>query len=275
MQLNVTQGDVVVVQVVLSPQGVGGECCGRATLHSVLSSLTSSGMTFQQRNAYTKNPGSGDGSFVWEDYAIAPVTETATINAQVNESAPWSMLGYGVLGANTTKPFDTNRALPHGEFNDCNLVDGCSISFSTTNPNTFVIFGIGSQGNPAMVPPSGFSLIQDVNVNSWLGNAVSYRTYSSPQTNAVTGNWVLSGGGESAFWFVDAIQAATSSSPTTATTTSTTTSTSSVSTSIIATSTSTTSTSSAANMTTVTETCQVVVTLSNGKVTGEQIGQCS
>ena len=58
--LQVTQGNLVVVQVALSPQSV----LSRGGGYAVLTSLTSAwpGMPFHQRYAYVTNPGSGDGS---------------------------------------------------------------------------------------------------------------------------------------------------------------------------------------------------------------------
>jgi hypothetical protein len=175
-------------------------------------------MTFLQRYAFTSFVGSGDGSLVWEDYAIAPTTGTATIVATVNDSlSAWAMVGYGVRGANTSAPWDTNPQLATGaqDFNDCNLVDGCGVSFSTTSPNTFVIFGIVDEGGVGgITPPTGFNLIQASSWNGWMGDAAAYEIFSSPQTNVSTGSWVLVTG-ESALWFADAIVGATTGTTTT------------------------------------------------------------
>jgi hypothetical protein len=211
MELQVTQGDVVVVQVALSSESV----LSRGNGYSFLTSLTSAwpGMPFVQRYAYTANPGSGDGSLVWEDYAIAPVSGTATITGTVNNSeSAWGMIGYSVKGADTTAPFDPNPSIPQYDFNDCNLTDGCGATFSTTSADTLVIAGIGSEGCPGVAAPSNFTLIQSTCASFGITDAVAYKLFSSPQTNTATGNWVLSPG-ESALWFVDAIRACVGSCP--------------------------------------------------------------
>jgi hypothetical protein len=211
MDLQVTQGDVVVVQVALSAESV----LSRGGGYSVLTSLTSAwpGMPFVQRYAYTTNPGSGDGSLVWEDYAIAPLSGTITITGTVNNSeSAWDMIGYSVTGANTTAPFDPNPSIPHYDFNDCEMTDGCSVTYSTTSADTLVIAGIGSEGCPKVTAPGGFTLIQSACTSFGITDAVAYHLFSSPQTNVATGNWVLTPG-ESALWFVDAIQACVGSCP--------------------------------------------------------------
>ena len=213
-----TAGDVVVVQVVLSPQSVYARAGGSSYHASFLTNITSTGMSFQQRFAYTANPGSGDGSLVWEDYAIAPVSETATITAGMNSTlAAWGLVGYSVKGADTLEPFDTNPSIPNGDFNDCNLVDGCGVAFSTTANDTMIIAGIGSEGCPTMVPPGAFTLIGQACGQFGITDAVAYQLVSSPQTDSYTGSWGMTGlsctqnatnsCGESALWYVDAIQA--------------------------------------------------------------------
>jgi hypothetical protein len=210
--LQVTQGDLVVVQVALSPESV----LSRGGGYAVLTSLESAwpGMPFQQRYVYITNPGSGDGSMVWEEYAVAPVTGTVTITGTTNSSeAAWDMIGYSVKGANTTAPFDTNPGIPNHEFSDCNPVDGCSLTFSTTSAETFVIVGIGSESCTSASAPSNFTLIQSTCNSAWVTDAVAYHVFSAPQRNANTGSWVLSPG-ESALWFVDAIEACVGTCPT-------------------------------------------------------------
>ena len=227
MQLQVTQNDVAVVQIALSPPSTvfNGEGYWGAFLTSLTG--TSPSMTFTQRYAYTAGP-TGDGSMIWEDYAVAPATGLATITATMNSSvAAWTMIGYSVMGANTAAPWDTNSMLATGaqDFNDCNLVDGCGVSFSTTNPNTFVIFGLGSEANVGVTPPSGFTLIQRTSdAAGWETGAVAGQIFISAQTDASTGSWVLSAEDESAVWFADAIQASTPTSTTTSLTTTLTTS---------------------------------------------------
>jgi hypothetical protein len=205
MPLFMTSGDVVVVQVGLSPESV----LSRGGGYSFLTSLTAPGLAFQNRFNYTENPGSGDGSLVWEEYAIATKTGTLTITGTVNNSmTAWSMIGYSVSGADDAHPFDNNSRLAFGtwDFNDCNLNDGCSTDFSTASLDTMVIAGIVSEGNPEFsAPANGFTLLKSELVSGWDSSAVAYRFFSSPQNDTSTGNWVLNPG-ESALWYADAIQ---------------------------------------------------------------------
>jgi hypothetical protein len=225
MDLRVAANSLVVVQVVVSPESVYLRSSGAGYHAGFLTSLTSPGMTFQQRYAWTINPGSGDGSEVWEDYSIAVVTSVITITGETNSSlTAWSMIGYAVQGVNDTAPFDSNPAIPNGDFNDCNLTDGCSATFSTTSADTMVIAGLGSEGNPNFTAPGNFTLIQSNVASGWVANGVAYRLFSSPETGVPTGSWGMTGlsctqapgnsCGESALWFVDAIQACVSSCPT-------------------------------------------------------------
>ena len=185
-----TQGDLVIIQAALSPESVLSRGGGYAVLTSVTSAWP--GMPFQQRYAYLTKPGGGDGSMVWEDYAVAPVSGTVTITGTTNSSeAAWDMIGYSVEGANTTAPFDANPGVPNYEFSDCNLVDGCSVPFSTTSANTFVIAGIGSESCSSATAPSNFTLIGSTCGSEWITDAVAYHVYSSPQTETNTGSWVL------------------------------------------------------------------------------------
>src|SRR5208283_5096382 len=103
VHLPVKSGDVVVALVALSPQSVDSRVSGAKYDEGFLSSLISPGMTFQQRFAYARNPGSGDGTLAWEEYAIAASTGTATITGTVNSTmAAWSMIAYSITGANST-----------------------------------------------------------------------------------------------------------------------------------------------------------------------------
>jgi hypothetical protein len=209
----VTQGDLVIVQSALSPESVLSRGGGYAVLTSVTSAWP--GMPFQQRYSYLTKPGGGDGSMVWEDYAVAPVSGTVTITGTTNSSeAAWDMIGYSVEGANTTAPFDANPGVPNYEFSDCNLVDGCSVTFSTTSAETFVVAGIGSESCSSATAPGNFTLIGSTCNSGWITDTVAYHVYSSPQTETNTGSWVLNPP-ESALWFVDAIRACMGPCPTT------------------------------------------------------------
>jgi hypothetical protein len=185
-------------------------------------------MTFQQRFAYTSNTAGNDGSEVWEEYAVTATTGIITITGTTNDSlTAWSMIGYGVQGADIAAPFDNSSGISHADFSECNAIDGCAVTFSTTSADTLAIFGIGSDGNPTFVPPTHFTLIQSVTAPGWSANGVAYQVFSSPQKDISTGDWGMTGSalgctqttnppnscGESALWYVDVIQACMTSCP--------------------------------------------------------------
>ncbi len=285
VHVSVKSGDIVVTLVALSPQSVYARINGAKYDAGFLGSLTSPGMTFQQRFAYTRNPGSGDGTLAWEEYAIAAVTGTVTITGTVNSTmAAWSMIAYSITGANNTNPFDSSPSLPSSDFNDCNQTDGCSVYYSNNNANDMVLAMIGSQGGPGITPPPGYTMIAQSNPNGWMTSGASYLVLSSSQNHVSSGNWALNPG-ESAIWFVDAIQASssfttsttstTSTSSTSTASTSSTTSTNSTSTTSSTSSTTTTtiSTTTTSTLTTMTSTCTVTFTMNSTQVLGWQ-GTC-
>ena len=276
----VRSGDVVIVFVALSPQSVDTRVSGARYDAGFLSSLSSSGMTFQQRFAYTKNPGSGDGTLAWEEYAIATSTGTAMVTGTVNSTmAAWSMIAYSITGANSTNPFDSNPSLPTSDFNDCNQTDGCRLSYSTTNANDMVLAMIGSQGGPGISAPPGYTMIAQSNPNGWMTSGASYLVLSSSQNLVSTGSWTLNPG-ESAIWFPDAIEASsssttsTTSASTSSSTVSSTTSTSTTTSSTSSTSTTTSSTTTSTSfLETSTDICTVTFTLNGTQVVAWQ-GTC-
>ncbi len=225
LQLRMIQGDLVVVQTVVSPQSStsrGGGIVGLASPGSLVSPTTTA---FQQRFAWDGllpiYQSVADETFVWVDWAVANASAVTTITGTVNGTeAAWSMVAYSVSGANTTEPWDPNPVLPVTQIdNDCNIVDGCGVDFSTTSADTMVIVGLGSEGCPSVAAPSNpgsganFTLIAST-CNPWSTDAVAYQLFSSPQNNTATGSWLLDGGqGESALWYADAIQACESSCP--------------------------------------------------------------
>lgn len=242
--LNVTTGSLVVVQIALAPQSASPEltpygCLAKGATCSVLTSVTSPGLTFHQRMVFTAKPGSADETWMWEYYACpVPASGSISIAAIVNDTVAWSMIAYDVSGVDCASPFvnslsfqggifaNQTKATAPGDFNDCNLTDHCGITFSTTS-NSLVVFGIGTQGSPVFLPPVSpqpfakalppsngvnYTLIQQTGVRSWVGEAVSYARFTNSQVGIYTGDWILFNpttslpNGESAFWVVDAFQ---------------------------------------------------------------------
>src|SRR5580692_10108736 len=116
----VATGDMVVVYAGLSPQSVYARVPAATYDSCLLSSLTATGMTFTQRWAYTANPGSGDGSLMWEYYGFATFTGDLTITGTMTIDVPagsikpaWALIAFSVPAATG---FDTNPSVPVGDF---------------------------------------------------------------------------------------------------------------------------------------------------------------
>lgn len=266
--LNVCSGCLVMTQIALSPQSAAPQktpygCLAPNATCSILTSVTASGLTFQQRMAYTDKPSSADETWAWEYYACpAPSAGSYTMTAAFNNTAQVSMIAYAVSGiADCGSPFanslsfqggifaNQQGATAPGDFNDCNLSSHCGITFSTTQ-NSLVVFGIATQGDPTALPPTSnpsfpgalsssnrvnYTMIQDSITPSWMSNAISYATFTNAQVGIYTGDYILfnpNNGqlkGESAFWFTDAFQGVISQSTTSSTSTISTSSSSTIS----------------------------------------------
>lgn len=305
LQLSVCGGCVVFVQFGLSPvgsypSGNSAYTCanGQATC-AVLNSLTGTGLSsFQSRYTYTAHSGSGDEMWYWTEWATASASTTSTtITANTTcvnngaqtcavpnqpQSAPVTMIAISVANSNPSSPFDTgiNPQASQDNDNDCNPTDHCTIEFSTASAPDLVVAGLLAQGgsSTAPTPPPTYTSAGYTYVNQWIGGALSFNTYASPQTNTPTGSWTNISA--SASWYADAFAPCISSCSTTSTTnssTSTTTISTSTSTSVSTSSTSSVSSSSSISSSTSTQqttyttfTCTYTATVVNGALTGLQ-----
>lgn len=158
------------------------------------SSVTAPGLTFTQRSQANN---SGSAWRVTTFYAIAasPLSNvTITLNWS-NGNVLTSCWVFGVSGANTVTPWDTNGALPAIS----NSAD--NVTYSTTNANDFVITGM-TEGNATPSPPSGFTAIAGPNTSYFSG--VAYQIVTSTQSG-VNVTWSQGGSGAT---MVDAIMQA-------------------------------------------------------------------
>lgn len=221
----------------------------------------------------------GRASLYW---AVAPNAETTTITITTLDPQHFNVLWFDVLGANLAQPLDPNPSLPS--------VAGPAIgrtvpaTGSTSYPDDF-IFAYDDQVEACNSMPTinapfvnlqgaldcGYSLLD------WLAYYQTTTVLTGVIWTPFTNNTP-----NQAYTTVVAIQGDQPSGSTTSTSTtlsssssSTTSSTTSTITSATTVSTTTASTITSATMSTLTETCQVVITMSNGEVVGEQIGQCS
>lgn len=119
---------------------------------------------------------------VWWAYApnkLSSETITATLSGSIDDGA---IIAFGVSGANTTAPWDTNAGLPNAVIGN-SLTP--SVTVSTTARNT-IILGIDSTGSyTALTPGAGYTQIQYVANNgaTYYEYAIAeYAMATSPQT---------------------------------------------------------------------------------------------
>lgn len=239
----------------------------------------------------------GVASLYW---AVVPNAETTTVTITTPSPQHFNVLWFDILGANLKQPLDPNPSLPNKAY----PTTGPTVpaTGSTTYPDDFIFAyddEVGSCNSMPTINAPFVNLQGALDCGYSLLDWLAYYQTTTVQTD-MTWTPFTNNTPNEAFTTVVAIQGAQQSSSTTSTTpTSTTVSTAttttassttiSTSTSTLTTVTETTSTTASttsistttastmtsATMSTLTETCQVVITMSNGKVTGEQIGQCS
>jgi hypothetical protein len=182
--------DVVVVLI--------GEDTSRAT--AAAATPTAQGLAFASRASLQS------GSMrLWEFYAIAssPLTSRA-ITEVMSQQTAYTMTAFGVCGANTAAPFDTNTGLPK----TTGGLSGTSHSnkVSTSGSNDFIFDLDASQGNPTYATLNGYTSVLAMQVPSWMASSAEYKVVSSAQSSTSLGFTL--GIGESGSQIVDAIVAA-------------------------------------------------------------------
>ena len=268
-QVNTNAGDTVVVLVNLNPQS---DLTWYGSYdYSIFDSIQSNpSISFVNRLNYTSS--GGDAIWTWEFIGIAQVSGLQTITVDMNEGAAWTIIT-GDLPPSTP---ENNPSLLNPNFNDCNLNSGCFTSYSTNYAPDISIIGIGTQGNPTITAPAGYTMIGTTKYNGWMSAALAYEVVTSPQNNTSPGSWLLSGlgctqspsnfCGESGVWFDDAIHLTNSTSSNTTSTTTTSSSTTTITTT--PTVSATTIYSTVTVTTTVTQKPNCTILIVNGAVSG-------
>ena len=214
--IDVVTGDVIFVYVGLNPLSITERVSGTTWDSVQLSSVVSSGFlsNFVQKFAVTAaGCSSGDCSAVWLSSAVALASGTSTVTVTLGPSnyaayAVWNLIVavfQGVSTVNGIQPlYDPNpNSAPLTPINDCNSVDGCGETLSTTLSPDLALFMVTSQGTPTFVQPSGWTMIASTGTlsgNGWGGSAMCYQVLNAPQSNFNTGWWTNVE--ESAFWGV-------------------------------------------------------------------------
>ncbi len=142
-------------------------------------------------------------------YATWSSSGTISITVTLSGAASAAGVAYGITGANTASPFDTNAAVP----STASALSGnsASVTISTSSANDMIIGALGVQGNPTLSTGAGLTLVLTQPAGTG-GNAIEasdeYQIVSATQTNLVVGySW--SGAPEDWGIIADAFVAAT------------------------------------------------------------------
>ncbi len=90
-------------------------------------------------------------------YAVWTGSGTNTITVTLSGASNAAGVAFGISGANTVSPFDSNAAIPGSATGTAGT--SASVSISTSNPSDFLIGALGLQGNPGVMTGTGFTLI--------------------------------------------------------------------------------------------------------------------
>ncbi|MDE1860637.1 MAG: hypothetical protein KGH72_02860 [Candidatus Micrarchaeota archaeon] len=177
--------DVVVVLV--------GFETGSSTAQSVSSISDTAGLTWQKRSAVTQASdinGYYNDLEVWYAIASNPLSNdaiTAHLSGTINEG---TIIAFGVSGANTTSPWDTNALLP---VTTSNSAGPAEIYISTSNANDILLGYVGNDGGSSIPLQSGsrdgwvgIANTNTVKTNGTIfwGSGVGYQLAGSLQSSA-------------------------------------------------------------------------------------------
>ena len=133
-----------------------------------ITSVTGAGLTFTSRAK------AGNTQYIDEWYALASSAlsdETITVTFSSNNSYD-ACSAFGISGANTSAPYDTNASLP--------VQSTAAPTYSTSNPNDFII-SLTRTLTATPTPTSGWTSIYAPTGGYYL---VQYQIVSAVQTNA-------------------------------------------------------------------------------------------
>jgi len=171
--------------------------CVDGTGGGTFSTPTATGLTFVQRGATSNLANRTQG--LWYAIAAGPISESVKC-AWTSAASVGAVIAFGVHGANTAAPFDTNAGLPYFNANFPNPNPACTIS--TSNARDFIFTGVYSNG--ALITGNPSSPFSSIVTNTVMG--ASYAVVAATQTN-LTIQWSTSGSPRVA-WMCDAIVAA-------------------------------------------------------------------
>ncbi len=124
-------------------------------------------------------------------YAIWSSSGTITITITLTGSTFGAAVAYGISGANTASPFDTNALIPRSASGTAGTT--ATVTISTSSANDFIIGAAGILGNPALTTGTGFTLVLTQTVGTGANareTSDEFQTVSTTQTNlAVSYSW--------------------------------------------------------------------------------------
>lgn len=136
----------------------------RTTSSQTVSSVSGAGLTWNFRSA--RNSGTSAVRVeAWYAIASSPLS-AASITVTLSAAAKFTLVAFGISGANTASPFDPNVSIPAS-------ADGNSATPSTTittsNSNDFIIGALAAQGTVTATPGSGFTVIATPSTSTTIG----------------------------------------------------------------------------------------------------------
>ncbi len=125
---------------------------------------------------------------VW--YSIWSGSGANTITITLSGSFNAAGVAFGISGANTLSPFDSNAAIPNSATGTAGT--SATVTISTSNPTDLIIGALGLQGNPAVTTGSGFTVILTQTAGTGGGgnthtDSAEYQSVTTTQTNLAVG----------------------------------------------------------------------------------------
>lgn len=192
-----------------------------STTIPTLNTPTATGLTFTLRSSTSGNVATNNGMILSSYYAIASsALSSVVITATTSASADTiTLVAFGVSGANTSTPFDTNGSLPATAQNLTSTGTTAQITgVSTNSSNTMIIAGFTQQSNSFSSfpgPAAGYTAINYVNnsgTSAFNPMTSEYEVVSATQSSA-TVTWTnFETSAVRWFMLTDAIQQASSGS---------------------------------------------------------------
>jgi hypothetical protein len=149
-----------------------------ATVSSISDNFTTH-LSYSSEVSYTS---SSAGQCLYVEYALTGThTGSFTITVRMSSNYNYLVQVFGITGANTATPFDTNSHLPataYGTSSSKPTVTGISTSYAYD----MILAFEGQTSGTAQTVNSPFTAVQLLNVNS-LGNNVEYEIVTSTQSS--------------------------------------------------------------------------------------------